>query len=151
MRQWKQKARLAADRVRKSLRPPDSNASFHSDEGAISQLPLHPDLFKLSQDALRSVEVSPAAAVSLCRTALIKIVSLKDDQWDAEERTESMLKKSIDRLLANRTIREETASAMHGLRMRRNEVEYRPPAQRNDSVYCATKLTEILKTLFPRR
>jgi hypothetical protein len=71
--------------------------------------------------------------------------------WDPEERTESMLKKSIDRLLANRTIREETASAMHGLRMRRNEVEYRPPAQRNDSVYCATKLTEILKTLFPRR
>ena len=81
----------------------------------------------------------------------IKIVSLKDDQWDPEERTESMLKKSIDRLLANRTIREETASAMHGLRMRRNEVEYRLPAQRNDSVYCATKLTEILKTLFPRR
>jgi hypothetical protein len=151
MRQWKQKARQAADRVRKSLHPPDSEAPFQGGEGAISQLPLDAALFKLSRDALRLVEVSPAAAVSLCRTALIKLVSLKDDRWEPEERTESTLKRSIDRLLENKTIREETASAMHGLRMRRNEVEYRPPAQRKDSVYCATKLIEILKTLFPRR
>ncbi len=152
MEEWQKYARDAVMLMgahRKSSSSGD-DPSLNTRLEALSRLQLEPNLERLSREAMSSTFKSPTAAVSLCRTALIRIVLALDPQASNDQK-EGKLARAIKRLKMRR-ITLQLAEDMDLLRQRRNDVEWGTSiASRRDAVFCTEKLLEILREIYPRR
>jgi hypothetical protein len=152
MEEWQRYARDAVasmDTQRKSWSS-GNDPSLSARLEILSRLQLEPNLERLSHEAMSSVFRSPTAAVSLCRTALIRIVVALDPQA-RDDQKEGKLARAIKRLKLRR-ITPRVAEDMDSLRRRRNGVEWKTGvASQRDAVFCTEKLLEILRSVYSRR
>ena len=153
MKEWKNLARAAEDRI-KGLRRSDQTHTklLESEIALVSRLPITDSAIKvLSLQALRLLGSSPVAAVALSRTVLIRIIrSLDASAIDSTRK--DYLNAAIDRLKTSGLISQLTADDMHSVRMRRNDIEFASTLPNTEEArFSALKLVEILKRLYPLR
>jgi hypothetical protein len=152
MKEWKNLARAAEDRIKSLRRSQTHTGLLESEIALVSRLLITDSAIKvLSLQALRLLGSSPVAAVALSRTVLIRIIrSLDASALDSTRK--DYLNAAIDLLKTSGRISQMTADDMHSVRMRRNDIEFASTLPNTEEArFSAVKLVEILKRLYPLR